>query len=66
MGERPNGGLVCLSLDNVKSISEESKNETSGSCGKPIILDLYSKPTKYVRCGYFHDKSIFFFYKCPY
>ena len=46
MGERPNGGLVCLLLDNVKSISEESKNETLGSCRKPIILDLFSRPTK--------------------
>ena len=55
MGERLNGGLVCLSLDNVKSISEESKNETSGSCRKPIMLGLFSRPTKYVRCGYFYD-----------
>ena len=55
MGERPNGGLVCLSLDNVKSISEESKNETLGSCRKPIMLGLFSRPTKYVRCGYFYD-----------
>ena len=46
VGERPNGGLVCLLLDNVKSISEESKNETLGSCRKPIILDLFSRPTK--------------------